>query len=843
MSASATQTALVRGESGQRSSRPVSQPQREFTRIAQLAFFLATRLVFAAFLLLTSTYCLLVYVPFTYFGFIHNPLLGWLPVFVRWHAAIYGALLCSVAATLIPDLRRPSRRITVVSFLGLNFTACAFLGFWPALETLTPGVSSYLCSLVSLLPLLFLAAIDLSGLAGENLWNQKEHEPLGLAKITLASVIISSSFAAVNAGHAVLQAKTLTQATALRGFAVSLCFHVVILGALGLAFQCIGIASRTGRNPRRAYLVGLYLLAWLLCAQALRTIVLPAISFEGPRANILAAAVGCAILLCAATVGLKLRRRQANESSASPKATWLWLLLLLGLPFAAYAIPAFVGVTDWDFVLQRIAVLITWMLAIFLISRINFRLGRKALAVIAVVAVFAIAGFARCAQLALYNPDAQPAFTGLLDTYAGADVSFKTAYSILAHSVDNNAYVPFYDFLKQHTHLARAVGPANVPLVANLQPVPGAKPNIFLFVIDSLRRDYVSSYNSAVDFTPEIGRFAQDQGTVVLQNAFTRYGGTALSEPAIWVGAMQLHKQYIDPFYSMNNLQKLVDVDGYHSYISVDPILRTILKPSPTITELENDTTSWGELDFVPTLKKLEAEIAARRDPDKPIFAYSQPQNVHTLTLERSRMKGGRKEISIHELRRMDTAFGEFVSFLQEQGLYDNSIIVLTSDHGDSYGEFGRYGHSNFLFPEVVRIPLIIHLPSQMHEQLLWDEQQLAFTTDITPSLYYLLGHGPTVNNELFGRPLFTHTQQEQSEYLRPNYLIACSYAPVYGMLGNNGKTLFIVDAVNRKNYFLDLAKDPLGTRNYLTPRLRDDNEALIRHDLGLIDNLYGLKP
>jgi hypothetical protein len=501
-----------------------------------------------------------------------------------------------------------------------------------------------------------------------------------------------------------------------------------------------------------------------------------------------------------------------------------------------------VGTTDWDFVLQRIAVLAVWALAVFILRRISFPIKGKAVATI-VLLVAAGAGFARYTQLALSNPDSQVAWTDILDTYAGADVSFKTAYSILSRSVDNNAYLPFYDFLKQHTNLGRgvAVGPADVHLVADLRPSPGRKPNIFLFVIDSLRRDFVSPYNPAVDYTPEIGRFAQD--SVVLQNAFTRYGGTALSEPAIWVGAMQLHKQYIEPFYPMNNLQKLVRVDGYHSYISVDPILRRILQPSRELTELDNDTTSWGEMDFVPTLKKLEAKLAERQDPDKPIFAYSQPQNIHTLTLERLHTKGGRKQASISELRRMDTAFGEFIRFLQQRGLYDNSVIILTSDHGDSYGEFGRFGHSNFLFPEIVRIPLIVHLPAQLRANLVWNSHQPAFSTDITPSLYYLLGHRPILNNELFGRPLFTQTQSEQSEYLRSSYLLVCSYGPVYAMLGNKAQSLFIVDAVNRKNYFLDLANDPLGTRNSLTVRLRDENETQIRRQIGLIDDLYGFRP
>ena len=184
-----------------------------------------------------------------------------------------------------------------------------------------------------------------------------------------------------------------------------------------------------------------------------------------------------------------------------------------------------------------------------------------------------------------------------------------------------------------------------------------------------------------------------------------------------------------------------------------------------------------------------------------------------------------------------------FSTFLRQRGLYDNSIVILTADHGDSYGEYGRYGHSDFLFPEIIRIPLIVHLPQQMRGQYVWDTHQPAFTTDITPTLFYLLGHRPIVNNELFGRPLFTQTAQEASAYIRSHYLIVCSYAPVYAILGGQAQSLFIVDAVHSTNYYYDLIDDPLGTRSHLSKPVLKENEALIRHDVGLIDDFYHWHP
>jgi Sulfatase len=820
-----------------------------WTGAAYLFFFCGARLAFAAFLLLTTVYCVLVWVPFSYFGFIRNPLVNWIPEFVRLHGLIYGVLLGAVAVTLIPDLRggeqrgadlsKKETRRAAAAFLILNAIAVVYLLLGGGLAGMQPDLTSYFWSMLGLLPLIWLAALDFAGRG--NQVSGTERSGIGLAETTLAAVIVSVTFAIASVLHTV-QGGDFSGSAALREFGASLCFHLVIFAAVGVILLCIRwITDRTPWPAARFTLTRV--LAWVLLVLIIRKLILPTISFAGRQADIFAAVVSLAVVMFASGFVVRLRALNGYTALSSLWARvpeWFWGFACLGVFALAYNIPVVIGRTDWDFVLQRVAVIAVWLLVLQMVGWSEVRLRGKAMPIVlALVLGSAAVGFVRYAKLTLYNPDPAPQWQGVLDTFAATDISFKTAYVVLSRPVDNKSYRQFYEFLKQNTNLGRdaVAHPADVRLVSDLQPAPGIKPNIFLFVIDSLRQDFVSPYNPQVDYTPQIGAFAKD--SVVLENAYTRYGGTALSEPAIWVGAMQLHKQYIDPFYPMNNLQKLLETDGYQSYISVDPILRMILRPSPSITELDKGS-SWSDLDFIPTLKELETKIDARTDSKKPIFAYTQPQNVHTVTLERSKIKGGRREVSMYELRRMDAAFGQFLDFLRQRGLYDNSIVIVTADHGDAYGEFGRWGHSDFLVPQVIHIPMIVHLPPRMDEQFVSDPHALAFTTDITPSLYYLLGHRPIVNNELFGRPLFTQTLEEQASYKRPQYLIASSYAPVYAVLGGNGQSLFIVDAVNSRNYDYNLLEDPAGTHSHVTIQLEKENEAVIRREVGLIDDLYG---
>ena len=836
---------------------------------AWLAFFFSVRLLFAAFILLTSVYCLLLYIPFAYLGFLRDPAMNWIFVFVQFHAAAYSVLLAGVALSLVPAMRAEKTRVSAIGFVLLNAVFCAYQLAGHGLATVTPNIFSFLWSMVTLFPLVWLMAIDLQSTDHKTLWaNYDDLEPLDLGTSLVAAVAVTAAFAVTGVLLEFTHAKHVRLADSLGAFAASLLFHAAIFSTFGIGAYLLAQVCRRVPWPRPAYAIASWLVCWILCAQVLRAIVLPSISFEGSLANFFSIVfAGCVLFV---VFGIMAKARDVVDklglrrtSGLSP--VWRGAAVVAILCTSAYAIPVVFGTRDWDFVLQKTSVLLLWAFAAaaFCWAGLRWRIKRGAIAIAVVVIIVAC----DAAVLKAVSAGAQSGWSDSLESYAGNDISFKTAYAVVARSVASDHYNAFYDFLKSRTNIREPEGPANVSLVANLGASSGAKPNIFIFVIDSLRRDFLSPYNSAITTTPEIAKFAND--SVVFENAFTRYAGTALSEPAIWVGAMQLHKQYVEPFYPMNNLQRLVEAEGYHSYVSLDPILQRVVAKSPSLTELDGNLKvmseydyavatgagassaasstksrkSWSTLDFVSTLGELEAKLDARPDKHEPVFVYTQPQNIHTLTLEQSSSGKSRREISADEIQRMDGAFGRFIEFLKSRGLYDNSIVIVTSDHGDSYGEFGRFGHADFLFPEVIRIPLIIHLPPQLRERTACDPRSVVFSLDITPSLYYLLGHRPTTNRELFGRPLFTQSLEEQGSYEREHYLLASSYAPVYGILRGDGQNLFIVDAVNQKNYFYDLSADPQGVHNRVTPRIRDENEALIREQLGLIDLLYGTRP
>lgn len=58
-----------------------------------------------------------------------------------------------------------------------------------------------------------------------------------------------------------------------------------------------------------------------------------------------------------------------------------------------------------------------------------------------------------------------------------------------------------------------------------------------------------------------------------------------------------------------------------------------------------------------------------------------------------------------------DYQIGELMNFLKKENLYENSIIIITGDHGDEFLEHGGGGHGNKLYNELLHVPLLIKIP------------------------------------------------------------------------------------------------------------------------------------
>jgi len=63
------------------------------------------------------------------------------------------------------------------------------------------------------------------------------------------------------------------------------------------------------------------------------------------------------------------------------------------------------------------------------------------------------------------------------------------------------------------------------------------------------------------------------------------------------------------------------------------------------------------------------------------------------------------------EIRYADAQFGAFVDELDERGILEETLVIVTADHGDAFGKRGYYGHPRELDAELLRVPLAVRGP------------------------------------------------------------------------------------------------------------------------------------
>jgi arylsulfatase A-like enzyme len=93
-------------------------------------------------------------------------------------------------------------------------------------------------------------------------------------------------------------------------------------------------------------------------------------------------------------------------------------------------------------------------------------------------------------------------------------------------------------------------------------------------------------------------------------------------------------------------------------------------------------------------------------------------------------------------IRSMDSSLGDLIGALKDNRLYDRSLIIVTSDHGEEYGERGRIAvHGPTLYDEVIRVPLIIKFPHDRFGGTVVDRQVRLI--DILPTTLEVIGVEP----------------------------------------------------------------------------------------------------
>ena len=809
------------------------------------------RVVNALLCLAVAAYGVLSYSPFAYGMFIKPDVVPALSDFTALSPWLFLVALLLTTLSLMPQLRGAAGRDWAWAYVAAGTGAAVWLFAVRPLSTIGNTPRALALAMAALVPPVWLAAID-----------HRAHRQTGVVATDRARLAAVALVTAVSGWllYALQAPLRLEQAVGIdlppRAFAIgvgsALVLDLFVFSALALALLALAAVASSAARPG---VVEYWLLVALLAVCASLTLMLlicEAIGVPGIAGWLASTAMGTASAAVWADVA-RLRGSRAPIDGPPVDALEMFCAPVAGVRSRAAALTAAVVVVplsyalvsaashfDWNFLLQKLSVLLVWLAAFALAGAATRRVAARPAWFVAIAVAFVAYHGLRWFER---QPQEGAGFTAraALDRYAALDPSFHLIRD--AQAARSAETAEYYAFLQANTLVApRSVQTPSTPFVDGFAPKVVRRPDIYLFVVDSLRRDYLSPYNAGVTFTPAIARLAADSH--VFDRAFTRYSGTALAVPSIWAGGMVIHAIEQPDFGRRNALLDLLAADGYQQIIDVDNVVEDLIPRDRDRIQLDRGRTTM-QFDVCTTVAELEQRVtenAGRR----PIFFYQLPQNVHIAIASRRKVPDGETYPGFFApvasaIRRVDGCLGGFVDFLKRTNRYDDSIIILTSDHGDSLGEEGRWGHAYFIVPEVMRIPLIVHLPSWMRASTTADTAAVAFSTDLTPSLYALLGHEPRDRGSLFGRSLFVRPGADLSWRRRARFLLASSYGAVYASLRQNGRRMYVIDAVDGRDdlFEMDGAASVPGRQLEVTRETAAAGRGFIREGVDAIAELY----
>src|SRR5688500_13064558 len=484
-----------------------------------------------------------------------DPLAG----FADWHAIISVVLLALWGAARIwRSIQPPSTWTWAIAIFWLAITAL--------LTTAAPvsaphtTTSALATAGLGVFVILVLAAAELGSLRQADDGPSRDRSRADLVACLLVAAGVTIIYAGAAAWLDGLSAAPVAD------FLQALRLNCLVAAAAFLALSAVrGAAARFSRRVMAEAVLSAAALGVVLSV-FVSTTFLSSISIGGFRAVAIGLGLGVALAFAIAARGSAADVpddgvvRAFSALSPGVTARWwgfaLWLACLLAL---AVAVGAASHTADWSFLLLRTGVALIWLLALSAALALSRRFSdggaRTSFAFVVLILGVHIAlqaGVTPVHASSLRNP------------------SGRWLAEILEGDVRTEGVGDLVRFLHAQTNIPRdtQVEAVDVDLAQFTGSPAAQRPHVFLFVVDSLRRDYLSPYNPAVTFTPAIAALAQD--SLVFRNAFTQYGATGLSVPALWVGGSILHKQYVSSFPRMNALAKLLAHEQYGEWIGME---------------------------------------------------------------------------------------------------------------------------------------------------------------------------------------------------------------------------------------------------------------------------------
>lgn len=361
-------------------------------------------------------------------------------------------------------------------------------------------------------------------------------------------------------------------------------------------------------------------------------------------------------------------------------------------------------------------------------------------------------------------------------------------------------------------------------------PALGPTPNVVLLTVDTLRADRIGAWGYRETDTPQMDRLAAE-GTR-FANAISTVPFTLPAHSAIMTGTYPpWHGVRENVGYSLGDeavtLAETFRDQGYATagFVSAFPLDSRWGIAQGFDHYLDDFDVTGGERTNMGAVQRPGAETIAAvlgwldERPDAPFFVWVhlfEPHDPYTPPEPyRSRYAGRPYD---GEVAYTDFLVGELRGGLEERGLLDSAVMVLTGDHGEGLGDHGEAFHGYFIYDSTVHVPLIVRLPGEAGGRVV---DAAVSHVDLAPTLLELAG--VTTTAPLHGRslvPLLAGTESDADAAARAVYsesyypLLHYGWAPLRSLRDAHFK---YIDAPTAELF--EVTADPGETRNLARER------------------------
>lgn len=251
------------------------------------------------------------------------------------------------------------------------------------------------------------------------------------------------------------------------------------------------------------------------------------------------------------------------------------------------------------------------------------------------------------------------------------------------------------------------------------------RPSVLLITLDTVRADHLGCYGYSRIQTPNIDRLASDGSRFA--HAYTQVPITLPAHAVILTGTYPMFNGVRD-FTSTglpSNIPSLAEVlrrNGYHTAAFVSSfVLNSMWGLNRGFEVYDDDMGSEvGRSEQLFLVQRRGDRTVSRllswldRNRDQPFFAWLHLYDAHSPYRSPEPYRSRYSDRPYDGAIAFDDAeVGQVLARLRETGRYDNTLIVLTSDHGESLGQHGEAEHGFFIYNATLHVPLVLKLPRQ----------------------------------------------------------------------------------------------------------------------------------